>query len=237
VYHNSQHSSLIRIMSVLIGKQYSPHHQLFIPPFHPMKISFRLLPVVGLALTLLATSCSKKEYAFFSAGSRGATAQLKVQQTPQALAEAPVQSTTTTATPVATVESFAPVAEVTTPATAPALASNANVAKAVAEVKQMSLVQKVKLAKEMRQTIKNIKEGKDATAAQGGKSQLIALLLVIFLGGFSIHRFYLGYTTEGILQILTVLLCGLGFIWVIIDLIRILTGDLKPKGGEYAETL
>lgn len=69
----------------------------------------------------------------------------------------------------------------------------------------------------------------DATAANT-KSQLVALLLVIFVGGLGIHRFYLGYTTIGIIQLLTAGGCG---IWALIDLIRIITGDLKPKGGRY----
>ncbi len=60
------------------------------------------------------------------------------------------------------------------------------------------------------------------------KSQLIALLLCLFVGGLGIHRFYLGYTTIGVIQLLT--LGGLG-IWVLIDLIRLITGDLKPKDG------
>ncbi len=67
-----------------------------------------------------------------------------------------------------------------------------------------------------------------------GKKQLIALLLVIFVGTIGIHRFYLGYTWQGVVQLLT--LGGLG-VWTLIDLIRIITGDLKPKDGEYAETL
>lgn len=71
-------------------------------------------------------------------------------------------------------------------------------------------------------------------AADDGKSQLVALLLVIFVGGIGIHRFYLGYTVIGIIQLLTLGACG---IWTLIDLIRIATGDLKPKGGEYSEKL
>ncbi len=75
----------------------------------------------------------------------------------------------------------------------------------------------------------------DAIAAAGSdKSQVTALLLVIFLGGLGIHRFYLGYTWQGIVQLLT--LGGLG-IWALIDLIRIITGDLKPKNGSYSKTL
>lgn len=75
---------------------------------------------------------------------------------------------------------------------------------------------------------------KAANAEGSGKSQLTALLLALFLGGLGIHRFYLGYTTIGIIQLLT--LGGLG-IWALIDLILIITGDLKPKTGDYAKTL
>lgn len=71
-------------------------------------------------------------------------------------------------------------------------------------------------------------------AAGGGKSQLVALILVIFIGGLGIHRFYLGYTVIGVIQLLTLGGCG---IWALIDLVRIATGDLKPKGGEYSEKL
>lgn len=71
-------------------------------------------------------------------------------------------------------------------------------------------------------------------AAGGGKSQLIALLLAVFIGTIGIHRFYLGYTWQGVVQLLTAGGCG---IWTLIDIIRIITGDLKPKNGEYTETL
>jgi len=57
------------------------------------------------------------------------------------------------------------------------------------------------------------------------KSKLAAGLLGIFLGGFGVHRFYLGYTTIGIVQIIvTVLTCGLGSIWGLVEGIMILTG-------------
>lgn len=73
------------------------------------------------------------------------------------------------------------------------------------------------------------KPGKD-----GGKSQLIALILCVFLGGIGIHRFYLGYTWQGVVQILTGGGCG---VWWLIDLVRIIMGTLKPKDGSYTETL
>ncbi len=71
-------------------------------------------------------------------------------------------------------------------------------------------------------------------AAAEGKSQVIALILVALIGGLGIHRFYLGYTWQGIVQLLTLGGCG---VWALIDLIRIITGDLKPKNGSYAKTL
>ena len=74
-------------------------------------------------------------------------------------------------------------------------------------------------------------------------NQVIAVLLALVLGVLGIHRFYLGYIWQGILQL--VILGGLAFaslfwlawIWVIIDLIRILIGDLKPKNGDYEFTI
>jgi TM2 domain-containing membrane protein YozV len=57
------------------------------------------------------------------------------------------------------------------------------------------------------------------------KSKLVAGLLGIFLGGFGIHRFYLGYTQMGVIQIIvTVVTCGIGAIWGFIEGILILVG-------------
>ena len=66
-----------------------------------------------------------------------------------------------------------------------------------------------------------------------GKSQIIAAILAFAIGGLGIHRFYLGYTWQGVVQLLTLGGCG---IWALIDLIRICTGDLQPKNGSYART-
>lgn len=64
---------------------------------------------------------------------------------------------------------------------------------------------------------------------------MVALILVALVGGLGIHRFYLGYTTIGIIQLLTLGGCG---IWALIDLIRIITGDLGPADGNaYDPTL
>lgn len=67
-----------------------------------------------------------------------------------------------------------------------------------------------------------------------GKSQIVALILVLLVGVFGVHRMYLGYVGIGILQLLTLGFCG---IWTLVDLILIITGDLKPKGGDYTDKL
>jgi TM2 domain-containing membrane protein YozV len=90
--------------------------------------------------------------------------------------------------------------------------------------KKMNFAQKL--------AFKAMQKAKNASAE--GKSQLTALLLCWLVGIIGVHRFYLGYTWQGIVQILT--LGGLG-IWTLIDLIRIITGSLQPKDSEYAKTL
>ena len=69
-------------------------------------------------------------------------------------------------------------------------------------------------------------------APQGGgksdKQKIPAALLCWFLGGLGIHRFYLGYSAIGVIQLLTLGGCG---IWALVDLIMILTGSLKDSDG------
>ena len=93
----------------------------------------------------------------------------------------------------------------------------------------LSFKEKVALKLFKKKIVKNLQK-----ASGEGKSQLTAVLLAFFLGGIGVHRFYLGYTLIGVIQILT--LGGLG-IWSLIDFIRILTGSLQPKDGEYGTTL
>ena len=64
------------------------------------------------------------------------------------------------------------------------------------------------------------------------KSKTAAIVLSIFLGELGIDRFYLGYIGMGILKLCTGGLFGI--LWLI-DLIRIITGGLKPKNGQYSE--
>ena len=59
------------------------------------------------------------------------------------------------------------------------------------------------------------------------KSKLAAGLLGILLGGLGVHNFYLGFTGKGVAQILlSVFVCGSGYLWGLIEGIMILVGSI-----------
>jgi TM2 domain-containing membrane protein YozV len=62
---------------------------------------------------------------------------------------------------------------------------------------------------------------------QGADKKLAAGLCGILLGGFGVHKFILGYTTEGIIEIvITLVTCGLGhFIGLIEGIIYLTKSD------------
>lgn len=60
------------------------------------------------------------------------------------------------------------------------------------------------------------------------KDWLVTLLLCWFLGAVGGHRFYVGKIGTGILQLLTMGGCG---IWIIIDLIMVITGKFTDAQG------
>ncbi len=63
---------------------------------------------------------------------------------------------------------------------------------------------------------------------QSDKRFIITLLLCIFLGYLGLHRFYNGKIITGILMLLT--LGGLG-VWVVVDIILIITGNFGGRGS------
>lgn len=60
------------------------------------------------------------------------------------------------------------------------------------------------------------------------KNPIVELLLCIFLGYFGVHKFYVGKKGMGILYLLTVGLCGLGWLVDIVMLILNLLKNKKP---------
>ena len=125
-----------------------------------------------------------------------------------------------------------------------ALAAKATQTAAPAKLIEKKAVDHKVMVKATTQVLKQ----KKAMADPGdGKSQIIALILFVLFGAIGIHRFYLGHTKSGLLMLLlafTLILpvinifTGLGlFIWWVLDLIKLVTGDLKPADGEYTETL
>ncbi len=106
-------------------------------------------------------------------------------------------------------------------------------------------------AKEMREAKNNIKRDiKDIKKAKGAKTndgnhmmnnQLLASILAIPVlpGMLGLHRFYLGYYWQGALQLLlTVLMVTafISFVWAIVDFLRIIFGNLKPRNDSYRTT-
>jgi len=69
------------------------------------------------------------------------------------------------------------------------------------------------------------------TVSSSKKSKGVAIVLSLFLGILGIDRLYLGYIGMGILKLITFGLVGI--LWLI-DLIRIIAGNLRPKNGDYS---
>jgi len=195
-----------------------------------MKKNLLFYAVAGLFLASCSSTIERNATAF--GGGWGMSEKKESFQTKQNYETSNAEKQTVES-PVAVVK-----AETTTPAIATTKSSDIAQMKktlfASSEYKKLNVVEKAIVKKavkqiETKEAKKPEKKNESTLKAQNNNGGLddnemfIAALLCIFLGGLGIHRFYLGYTTIGIIQLLTAGGCG---IWAIIDLIRILTGDL-----------
>ena len=62
-----------------------------------------------------------------------------------------------------------------------------------------------------------------ADTIPGAEKKMVAGILALLLGAWGIHKFYLGYTKEGVIQIVLGLCFGIGWILAIIEGIMYLT--------------
>jgi TM2 domain-containing membrane protein YozV len=192
-----------------------------------------------IAVTLLLSSCAKESFYFTNTGTSYGSKKVKQETT----ATTTTEEAATTADEALAVETTAP-ENLTASTEKTAAISKKDFTKAKplylakaatpTQTEKVSKVAQAKAAIKVNKQIKAIvKEAKKndisgATAEGEGKSQIIAAVLAFVVGVLGIHRFYLGYTGIGIAQLLTLGGCG---IWALIDLIRIIIGDLKPKDG------
>ena len=101
---------------------------------------------------------------------------------------------------------------------------------------------------------KNKDRPKQIVQPIGERSKWVGAILAFFLGGFGIHRYYLGYKRQGIMQSCSIVGLIIGYsclfsddaiviaipcllysvamgIWAIVDFVCILTGSLLPIDG------
>lgn len=65
---------------------------------------------------------------------------------------------------------------------------------------------------------------KAAAGDLAGQDKIVMILVCFFLGGLGIHNFMMGETKKGIAKIIASLLCGIGAILALIDLVKIAMG-------------
>ena len=64
---------------------------------------------------------------------------------------------------------------------------------------------------------------KNTSAKLGGQDKVTVILLCLFLGALGVHNFMMGENKKGVFKILMNFCVGLGGIFALIDLIKILT--------------
>ena len=198
-----------------------------------MRKTYRLLLALLVAATSLS-SCSRSSYSFNNTAPAylgSESVHVAASTAPQAVEKEVAATSAEVQLPAAVATPVAHVARAHRAAMAPlayASAASTVTSQPAAIVKFDRKAFKHELKRQLAAAPKDI--------SAEGKSQLVAVLLCFFLGGLGIHDFYMGYVGKGILQIILSILI-VGFILVIIDFIRLLTGSLKPKDGDWGTKL
>ncbi len=78
-------------------------------------------------------------------------------------------------------------------------------------------------AEEAKETAQEFSDSVKESFNNQENKKVLAGVLAILIGSFGVHKFILGYTKEGILQILLSFLCGIGGIIALIEGIMYLT--------------
>jgi len=65
---------------------------------------------------------------------------------------------------------------------------------------------------------------KKAGGDLNGQDKIVMILVCLFLGGLGIHNFMMGETKKGVFKIIMSLICGIGGILALIDLVKIAMG-------------
>lgn len=103
------------------------------------------------------------------------------------------------------------------------------------EIKDRVVREEVKAEKVEDKEFTDVKNEKQNVNLQA-KNKIVAGLLGIFLGGFGVHNFYLGYIGKAVAQLLITVLscCMLSFvssIWGFIEGILILSGNIDTDAN------
>lgn len=199
-----------------------------------MKKTYRLLFLLGVAASSLS-SCSRASYSFNNSSSGYLGSQQ--QQT----------TVTTDATPPTdrSTETSLPTIEATTTHRTVRPLRHVATARIVthARLETAEIAERVPLLKRkaIRQELKQQLTSAPKEAGVTDKSQTVALVLCILLGGIGVHQFYLGYTGRGILRIALALTSFLivpaivNLVLYILDIIKIANGTLEPRDGQYGK--
>ncbi len=67
----------------------------------------------------------------------------------------------------------------------------------------------------------------------GGYDKVTLALISIFIGGLGVHNFMLGETNKGLLRLLLTLFVGIGWIFALIDFVKILDGSYKVDKNAF----